>query len=41
MKFHLAELVGLLGNPPSDFIKRCMRRFEFFDDEGEYANKFE
>ena len=31
---HLAEMIGLLGQPPADFIKRGKRSPEFFDDEG-------
>lgn len=31
---HLAEVVGLLGPPPLDLLKRGSRSKEFFDEEG-------
>jgi len=31
---HLAEVVGLLGPPPLDLLKRGFRSKEFFDEEG-------
>lgn len=31
---HLARMVALLGNPPSDFLKRSRISNEYFDDEG-------
>lgn len=32
---HLAELIGMLGPPPQDLLKRGRRVNEFFDSEGE------
>lgn len=32
---HLADLIGLRDQPPSDLRKRGRRVDEFFDDEGE------
>ncbi|GIZ43342.1 hypothetical protein CKM354_000657400 [Cercospora kikuchii] len=31
---HLARMVALLGNPPSDFLQRSRISNEYFDDEG-------
>lgn len=31
---HLAEVVGLLGPPPADLLKRGSRSKEFFDEDG-------
>ncbi|TVY37631.1 Serine/threonine-protein kinase [Lachnellula occidentalis] len=33
---HLAEVVGLLGPPPPDLLKRGFRSKEFFDEEGNW-----
>lgn len=31
---HLAELIGTLGAPPTDLLKRGKRSQEFFDENG-------
>lgn len=33
-KAHLAEVIGLLGPPPLDLVKRGRRSSEFFDEDG-------
>lgn len=33
---HLAEVMGILGPPPLDMLKRGKRSHEFFTDDGEY-----
>lgn len=33
---HLAEVIGILGPPPSDMLKRGMRSHEFFAEDGKY-----
>jgi serine/threonine protein kinase len=33
---HLAEVIGILGPPPLDLIKRGARSSEFFDKEGRH-----
>jgi len=33
---HLAEVIGMLGPPPLDLLKRGIRSPEFFDKEGKY-----
>ena len=37
---HLAEMIGLLGPPPADLIKRGKRSPEFFDDQGQWLRSF-
>jgi hypothetical protein len=32
---HLAEVVGMLGPPPLDLVRRGVRSSEFFADDGE------
>lgn len=31
---HLAELIGILGPPPTDMLKRGIRSHEFFKEDG-------
>ncbi|KAK4146125.1 kinase domain-containing protein [Dichotomopilus funicola] len=33
---HLAEIIGLLGPPPADLIKRGVRSKEFFSEDGQW-----
>lgn len=33
---HLAEVVGLLGPPPLDLLKRGVRSKEFFSEDGKF-----
>lgn len=33
---YLAEVIGMLGPPPPDLLKRGKRSAEFFDDDGMY-----
>ncbi|KAF4633002.1 hypothetical protein G7Y89_g5128 [Cudoniella acicularis] len=35
-RFHLAEVIGLLGPPPLDLIQRGVRSSEFFTEEGKW-----
>ena len=35
---HLAEVVGMLGPPPLDLLRRGVRSSEFFADDGEPLN---
>ena len=34
---HLAQLAELLGPFPVDFLHRCARRSEYFDDSGKFC----
>lgn len=36
---HLAELIGILGPPPTDMLKRRIRSHEFFDEDGKHNYK--
>jgi serine/threonine-protein kinase SRPK3 len=36
---HLAELIGVLGLPPTDMLKRGIRSHEFFNEDGMYNYK--
>ncbi|KAJ5978574.1 hypothetical protein N7501_001916 [Penicillium viridicatum] len=38
-RMHLAEVIGILGSPPSDLLKRGERSNEFFTKDGEWKNK--
>jgi hypothetical protein len=33
---HLAEVIGILGPPPSDMLKRGIRSQEFFTEDGKH-----
>lgn len=33
-RMHLAEVIGVLGHPPSDLLKRADRSDEFFTEYG-------
>jgi hypothetical protein len=36
---HLAELIGILGPPPTDMLKRGIRSHEFFHEDGKHDCK--
>ena len=36
---HLAELIGILGPPPTDMLKRGIRSHEFFNEDGKHNYK--
>ncbi|PKY07070.1 CMGC protein kinase [Aspergillus campestris IBT 28561] len=38
---HLAEVIGVLGPPPLDMLKRGKRSHEFFDEDGKWKNTVE
>lgn len=33
---HLAEVIGMLGPPPADLLKRGIRSHEFFAENGKH-----
>jgi hypothetical protein len=35
---HLAEMINLLGPPPSDLLARAKQRDEFFTEAGEFRH---
>lgn len=35
---HLAELVGMLGPPPLDLLRRGTRSSEFFAEDGKFSS---
>jgi hypothetical protein len=36
---HLAELIGMLGPPPPDMLKRGIRSHEFFNEDSRHNYK--
>ncbi|OQE17046.1 hypothetical protein PENFLA_c025G07319 [Penicillium flavigenum] len=38
-RMHLAEVIGMLGHPPSDLLKRAGRSDEFFNKYGHWKNE--
>ncbi|KFZ00370.1 hypothetical protein V500_01073 [Pseudogymnoascus sp. VKM F-4518 (FW-2643)] len=38
---HLAEVIGMLGPPPADFLKRGIRSHEFFAEDGTWKSDVE
>ncbi|OQD71476.1 hypothetical protein PENPOL_c001G09681 [Penicillium polonicum] len=38
-RMHLAEVISILGSPPSDLLKRGERSHEFFTKDGEWNNQ--
>jgi len=35
---HLAEVIGILGPPPLDLLKRTLRIGEWFHEDGQYSS---
>lgn len=33
---HLAEVIGMLGPPPTDLLRRGIRSHEFFTEDGKH-----
>ncbi|QQK40892.1 CMGC protein kinase [Penicillium digitatum] len=40
-RVHLAEVIGILGPAPPDFLKRGERSHEFFTEDGHWRNQIE